>query len=911
MGPDDRPSGVLAGFVRLVDLIETLVRHTGRAPRRIEPLPVTRGEWRMPLLCLVSPLGASSPVEVLTDRFESGTRQVPHTVIPNPADDVRSLLHQAYEGLSARRFGGPPLRFRHYGLIKRIMDVDLSKAEVEKRPRELARRLGRSLWTRPREAGQVATGSLGLVLWISAALVPMMLPLLVTGRMRWFMRQPFLAPRLAGGLFGFFAFAVRLTTPARRSEDGEQIDRLLVHAFLEDLRTAYRHRPWRPSRWRRTTYPVLLLDRIVPGDAAYDLLRLVNTVRNETGESDPLLIISHGGEVPPGGSRPEDEPHRVVRLEDVGDVFRVWHGSVTEMRQARDDTAWYVPIEIPPADLGAIQPRLPRIVPPPVPLRARPAIWIALALVPCLCAGTWYGLDQRQEHQRHERAVAIAAERRRDLIQAHCYPVNTRGRRIAVTLEQRECIGYSDSDGLVFGDNQKTVAIQKTIFEQNRYAEQGWAVRNDRPYATLVYLNTLTRLDPLADDETFVAEREGLEGVATAQYRANLEADNDPASPYVRIIVANAGQEARQADQVVRMLEQLIAGDSTVLAVVAPVDSRRSTQRALRELERIGLPTVTPTTSADGISGGSSLYLQLAAPNIDQARLVHHYVTEVLHRRGLVNYYTFGVAGRSGEQDDLYVQTLRDDLKSLFKGDYADQFWKNGTSVRDICARRFSGVVFFGGRYSEFGPFIQQVYSECSQDLPVIVADDSVGRYMANVPARATAPTNLPVIFAVKGQLASCPMLEKASDSERQYFLTDLRTQRSRCRGDNPQGIGDDPVGGWTGLSYDAVRIVAKAVKDIAGSRPTSTHWDPRQISPQLVYRQVRQSADQTPYPGVTGPIRFDRYGVAEDKRLSLLCAPNVYQVYRKGSDIPREVDRIGVGYRDDPPLRSGACHAN
>ena len=62
-------------------------------------------------------------------------------------------------------------------------------------------------------------------------------------------------------------------------------------------------------------------------------------------------------------------------------------------------------------------------------------------------------------------------------------------------------------------------AVQRRIFAQNRAAEEVWQ-RSDRrrPYLTLVYLGTLTGNRTRADEESYVSEREELEGMATAQY---------------------------------------------------------------------------------------------------------------------------------------------------------------------------------------------------------------------------------------------------------------------------------------------------------------------------------------------------------------------------------------------------------
>jgi hypothetical protein len=71
-----------------------------------------------------------------------------------------------------------------------------------------------------------------------------------------------------------------------------------VHAFLQDLRRAHARRPGRLEGWRRTAYPVALIDNATEGSAGYRLMQLVNDVRNETGQSDPLLVVCTSSQVP-------------------------------------------------------------------------------------------------------------------------------------------------------------------------------------------------------------------------------------------------------------------------------------------------------------------------------------------------------------------------------------------------------------------------------------------------------------------------------------------------------------------------------------------------------------------------------------------------------------------------------------
>src|SRR5204863_844435 len=109
-----------------------------------------------------------------------------------------------------------------------------------------------------------------------------------------FIHQPFLTPTLSRG--GFLGFATRLAVKPRTDNDRRQVHLLLVHAFLEDLRQAYRRRPWRLRGWRHTAHAVILLDEAAPNQGepvglGAELLRLISEVRNETGLLDPLLVI--------------------------------------------------------------------------------------------------------------------------------------------------------------------------------------------------------------------------------------------------------------------------------------------------------------------------------------------------------------------------------------------------------------------------------------------------------------------------------------------------------------------------------------------------------------------------------------------------------------------------------------------
>nr|WP_258544979.1 hypothetical protein [Micromonospora provocatoris] len=591
----------------------------------------------------------------------------------------------------------------------------------------------------PQVGGDSGLGTaLHLLLWLLWRAVPsVVFRIAVSGRVplvgrqyRWFMRQQYLAPRQS---VTFLGFAERLTAGWRDGEHPAQVEKLLLHAFLEDLRLAYRRRFWRPGDWRRTAYPVLVLDGARPDNVGHTLVRLVDEVRNETGRNDPLLVVAVAAGPPP-------EPAAARPLAEAEEAYEEWAEALPENRRLRRPGAWLMLLEADDRDVdapvGGVPPALVAPDPPWWARRFLPAA-VALALVAGL--GVWA----------HGRWAP------------DCRPWPTD--RVAVRLVAGECVGYSDTAGQVFNSEpgqDRLRAVQRRIFAQNRAAEEVWRrSEHRRPYLTLVYLGSLTGNRTRADEESYVSEREELEGMATAQYALLQESAAADDAALLHIVVANAGRQMRHAGDAVRMLEGLARDDPTVLGVVGLVDSRTSTAAALRELNRVGLPVLAPTLSADRMDANSSLYLAMSAPNRDQARMVEAYARQVLRVGEAHVYWTTG--DRSSLTDDLYVATLVDGLRERF-GDRITRLdeWRSGRRLTQECG--YPGMLFFAGRWSEFDGFMRAL-KECGANPPRhLVADDSVNRYMANPGLRASAPGNLPVTYVSKAALATCASLRAA-----------------------------------------------------------------------------------------------------------------------------------------------------
>jgi hypothetical protein len=442
-------------------------------------------DHRLPLIWLSSLEQGKRVLDALVGLLKPSSRYlVPHARVSatsaDTPDDIRALLHALCAKLSVPKFGGKRLRFQHFELVEFLMGLEAADLGIEDPARKIVTLLrerygpyrGRD---NGRDGNEIDLGpKYRMVIWLVLRVVPeVFFRAAILGkipsfgrRYRWFMRQQYLAPLQS---VTFLGFAERLVEGVREPEDIDQINRLLVHAFLEDLRRAYRRRLGRIEGWRRTAYPMVLIDNVTENSAGHRLLQLVNDVRNETGRSDPLLVVCSSDKVPqapaqeiplPGVER-DSETRRDVDPVYRDPVYRKWVGVLPGSRRARVGTAWYLPISV--DDSGGSASPGPRIS------ARRPPRWatrsvVATALgLPVLLGVGWVlwqyggGLD--------------------------CSHIPFGG-QVDVRGIDGECIGYSGSRDFRFNDapgQEALLHIQDTIFAQNDAASKLWEDNRSRP----------------------------------------------------------------------------------------------------------------------------------------------------------------------------------------------------------------------------------------------------------------------------------------------------------------------------------------------------------------------------------------------------------------------------------------------
>ncbi|MDG4765954.1 hypothetical protein O7632_17875 [Solwaraspora sp. WMMD406] len=873
------------GMAELLGVVGRLLRR----PRR--------GEHQLPLIISVGDVDTDVRDGLLRRLRRPTRRRVPHIDLDAAAfpdqQGIRPLLDAMHHQLALDAFGGQPFVFRHYPLARWLMDQRLTDVEVADRRSRITDMLREQRRRPAADSGRGATdaetafaAAYRFVLWLVLRAVPdVVFRVALSGRLpvvgsryRWFMRQQYLAPRQSGTFTGF---AERLTTDRRTGEQPEQVRKLLVHAFLEDLRATYARRVWSPIGWRRTAYPVLLLDNVGVGNAGHALLRLVNDVRNETGRWDPLLVVARAAPAHPVAD-PADPAGPTFRLAEASIGLDEWLDALPEQRRLRRADAWFLPLEAGPEHQERYgHPAVPDLEPPAPPWWARRTV--AAAVVLALLAGVGFWASGRWG--------------------PGCWPRPGQG-EIALRLIGGECIGYSDDLAYVFNQDPGQVAlraVQERIFRQNREVTQVWeSSHRRRPLMTLVYLGIMTGQRTGPREVSYVSEREELEGMAVAQYARMKASASTDGQALLRIVVANGGKQMHRAEDTVELLADLARRDPTVVGVIGLVESRTTTARALRRLNEVGLPAIAPTLSADGLHRNSRLYLQMVAPNADQAKLVSSYATDVLGVDEAHVYYTTG--DNSPLADDLYVNTLVTGVAGQLGDRATARQFRAGDSLSHECG--YAGMLFFAGRYSEFDEFLEALRG-CQNNPPLhLVADDSVNRYLANHQLRANAPGNLPVTYVSKAALAMCTRLvaDAVDDESRRRFLDlvrkpDLLVERRCVDGSGP------PVGERVALAYDASMMLIGALEQLAARLSIAARpWDPRAVSPVAVFTEVLRQNAGAPYPGVTGPVRFSAdTGEPVEKRLSLMYVPSVPEVDQE----PQEIFFCGRARPDDPP----GCH--
>ncbi|GAA4211076.1 hypothetical protein GCM10022252_79730 [Streptosporangium oxazolinicum] len=695
------------------------------------------------------------------------------------------------------------------------------------------------------------------------------------GRPRWFMRkQGFMVPKHS---MSFLGFAERLTLTQRGSENEKEVKALLVHAFLEDLRVAYRRRGLilpRRQGWRRTAYVTVLLDNVTVANGGWELLELINTVRNKTGELDPLLVIAVSEEqsAPMGEAEPAEPGRALTALEN-------WRRNLPSRRQRLASDARYLLLRLPEptpadrlndlnADDAGAWGRDHEFASRASPFLARP--WVAeslvsLAVVPALVVG----------------AVNV-----RDHLQAGCSPASLLSGWFSddVLVEayrigegNSQCVGYSADALQVFtsgGDEKAGEAgtrlrtLQLKIFEQNDRAGRLHELKPGRPLVGLVYFAGLTHQE--ADPDTDDAVAEELEGLLLRQREQNTP---NRQGPLLRIVIANGAEKMVAADEVARRgLTPLLRSDPTIMGVVGFDRTVRQTRDAIGSLGAQGVIALGTTLTGERLAQSSPLYFQLVPSNAQQAILIVGYAKYLRNTKVTLYYPRF-------DKDDVYIETLLKELRTHLKTAGLEVREATG-AMASLCGDpedsanlkdRSDEMLFYAGREDGFGDFLTNAVRGCHTParLPTIVADDATSRFMAQNRSRSQAGLPaVPVSYVGMGNLvvlAGKDCLEGRAGGRFpagtpiDTFCTGMSALRGEMKGERKAPW----VGERVGVAYDAAGMVIEATRSLSLNAP--------------VHRAgVGQWFRENTFGGVTGLVDFTGSRIGDRRNIAVLRIPNI-----------------------------------
>ena len=750
----EREFPLFLGVVQVLDLIKELYQRR-RRPQRREFTEGSRTRRRgpkwLPLLCLVRPERQSALLPALSSWLnEADPHRVPHAYVeltpdrreptreprdtkpprgpwgPRDVELIRDNLRNIANALADSRNGRTRhLRFPRFGLAYWLMKQELSDYEPSERRAQLRKELRKRSPDPLRVVDDTVSeaNQPSLMWYVRTGLNLLKSPvfrLRMWGRLPWpgrlswhFMHQNYLAPDDPGTFLGF---AERLTSREWQRESPEQLAKLLVGAFLEDLRAEYRGPFWSAGR-RRTSYALVLLDNITRHNGGYTLQKTINNVRNDVGVHDPLLLITASAKVPPHAGEPGANGLSDVVFDATESVdgHDAWRNELTVKRRNRQEMAFYLPISTfnePDEEQLATTRRLLRARKPVLtnpPWWSRRPLWLVIAFVVLFGLSGVYAYFSYSQCGRG------------------WYPPSLNP---TLSWENGECVGVTD------GSRQPS-PLNGTSLEdvQQRAWAQNAEVEDAGKYFTLVYFAALTPESGDPQNDGLASQRATLTGILDKQKENTGSRD----LPNFRVAIANGGKSMGKGSNAADEIGTFAQRDESVVGVVGFDESSESTRSAIARLNAAGLPMVASNLSVPSFSGESPMYYSVSPQNDREAAMAGEYAQQLLER-GEIDDEVHLIT--SGNPDDIYSQELGNAVERTMneRGLHTRRSNAKSACQKSTPPGQPKGLVYYAGRgVPEFRAFLNEVRSNCRDAAPRILGDDDVTTFVADATAKNDA----------------------------------------------------------------------------------------------------------------------------------------------------------------------------
>lgn len=816
--------------------------------------------WRktlLPIIYLVCEPTATNPLDGLADRLRQA-RGVLHSRIngrETPAADngqpsetsIRRLLDGVVADLSQRSGRGRPLRFPHYSLTVWLANLIMNHPTPDQpdRPR-VDNALQEFIKERFRLQNRATSAEVSVIneipWWVRVPVL--LLPPLGIRLMRIFWRPPRWAARnrissnhSAGSFRGLARkFMEQGSGEHQHGIQQIEIDRLLVDAFMEDLRRGYRRLTLFGVGRRRTTYPVLLVDKIGSEEAGLRLLELISDSRTdylrkntvgpgrqprEQAYFHPLLIVAQGDSSALDGIGPSNyrqEDHDSYSVADIKFYYSEWYRAL-----ASSDRTWFIPLRVPTErPPPGLRVELTVISPPVAPQPIMTYVTAALLIV-------------------------VASFTAYDTYYTHCgaWYWEPQLQRQFLTTDRDQCVGLGSSDHRFFDDVGDVNGMDQELADDLKEVEElihranELAVKNPR-YRTVVYLSELTSRD-VAD---YRAELERLRGIAVAQ-------DGSMADRPVRVLLANAGDGMDYGRSAAEAIAREASEDDTLVTVVGLGISREGTRDAIIRLAQSDTPIPmigTSISATDLATNTSPYYHQVGPTNQREAEVGAFYATTRLGARNVAIYYP-------GDEEDIYGKDLRDQAKRAFEArglavreqpyriDPGDAGGDISLVGRDACDIGPDGVVFYAGRTAQLPVFLKGMQSRCEGNYPDFLGGDDVARFVLDGGLNEF-PGLVIDYLAQSSSLAWRSNCSGATNSVGFFVVYRELFGEEAC---------PNTRSGGSLLAHDTLLVFIQGVRNTGGPRP----------SPDAVLAGIEDISSEGagPLRGVSGQIDYPRTG--------------------------------------------------
>src|SRR5262249_27665933 len=188
-------------------------------------------------------------------------------------------------------------------------------------------------------------------------------------------------------------------------------------------------------------------------------------------------------------------------------------------------------------------------------------------------------------------AAGVAADRY--LVNTACptpWPTES-GERVGVTD------GSCPLSTSALGEAGQVNDVLSRIRDENRKVVGTASDSYHGPYRSVVYFIPLSV--PLESGHTGIFGLQQLRGALEAPKQANEQAEKDPTTMHVRVLVANPGDRFGYGSPVADRLADEIARDHTIAAVVGIGQSRTASRTALERLDGLSVPVIGSAVTGD------------------------------------------------------------------------------------------------------------------------------------------------------------------------------------------------------------------------------------------------------------------------------------------------------------------------